>query len=418
MVREIYGLTESEVLESRRKHGENRLKRVKQRSFINRFLENLRDPIIKILLIALAVELIFTFRDCNYFEIGGIVVAILIATTVSTVSEIGSEAAFKRLEAELNEVSVKVMRAGEIKSLPTSDIVVGDIVYLSSGEKIYADGIIVEGEITVDQSALNGEGVDVKKNKCPYAKYDRNLSNESVVYSGSLITSGSAIMCVCSVGEATYLGEIANDVQSEKRNSPLKVRLNKLASEISRIGYIMAAIVGFSYLFNILILDNGFVISNILADIKDFRYLFKALVNTLTVMITVIVVSTPEGLPMMITVVLSRNMKRMLNDNVLVKKLVGIETAGSLNILFTDKTGTLTDGKLSVDGILLESGYVRTVKALSRYKEVFNYLRLSAEYNTDAKSDNGRVFGGNSTDIAITSFFMEKFLAVIQAPRR
>ena len=418
MVQDIYGLTEDEVLESRRKHGQNSLKKIKQKGFINKFIENLKDPIIKILLISLAIELVFTFRDCNYFEIGGIVVAILIATTVSTASEIGSESAFKRLESELREVTVKVMRQGEIKSIPTEEIVVGDIVYLSSGDKIYADGIIVEGEITVDQSVLNGEGADVKKFKNKYAKFDRNLSNESVVYSGSMITSGAAIMCVCAVGEATYLGEIANDVQTEKRNSPLKLRLNKLAAEISRIGYIMAIIVGLSYLFNILVLDNGFVLSNILTDVKDFKYLFKTLVNTLTVMITVIVVSTPEGLPMMITVVLSRNMKRMLNDNVLVKKLVGIETAGSLNILFTDKTGTLTDGKLSVDGILLECGYIKTLKSLKKYNDIFNYLRLSAEYNTDTKTSDGKVFGGNSTDLAISSFFIKEFLGDRQVLER
>ena len=411
MVRQIYGLTEEEVVKSRERHGENSLKKVKQKGFFKKFLENLCDPIIKILLIALGIELIFTFRDCNYFEIGGIVAAILIATTVSTASEIGSEAAFRRLEAEMSDLSVKVMRAGEIKSISIKDIVVGDLVYLSSGERIHADGVVVDGEICVDQSMLNGEGVEVKKTKNDNAKYDRDISNPNLVFSGSLITSGAGIMRVCAVGEETFLGEIANDVQTEKRNSPLKIRLNRLAKEISKIGYIMAIFVGLSYLFNIFVLDNGFVFANILADIKDFRFLFKTLVNTLTVMITVIVVSTPEGLPMMITVVLSRNMKRMLSDNVLVKKLVGIETAGSLNILFTDKTGTLTEGKLSVDGILLECGYIKNINSLKKYKAVFDILRLNAEYNTDTKSKDGNVFGGNSTDVAITSFFSSEFIS-------
>ena len=331
MVRQIYGLTEDEVISSRRDHGENTLKKIKQKGFFRKFLENLSDPIIKILLIALAIEVIFTFRDCNYFEIGGIVAAILIATTVSTVSEIGSEAAFRKLEAEMSALTVKVMRAGEIKDISIKDIVVGDLVYLSPGERIHADGIIVDGEISVDQSMLNGEGVEVKKISNERAKYDRDISNPSVAFSGSLITSGAGIMRVCAVGEETFLGEIANDVQSEKRNSPLKLRLNRLASQISRIGYIMAMFVGLSYLFNVFILDNGFVWANILLDLKDFRFLFKTLVNTLTVMITVIVVSTPEGLPMMITVVLSRNMKRMLSDNVLVKKLVPSMGPNSVN---------------------------------------------------------------------------------------
>ncbi|MBR5242469.1 MAG: calcium-translocating P-type ATPase, PMCA-type [Clostridia bacterium] len=409
MVRQIYGLTEDEVLKSRERHGENSLKKLKQKGFFQKFLENLCDPIIKILLVALAIELIFTFRDCNYFEICGIVAAILIATTVSTASEIGSEAAFRRLEAEIADLSVKVMRAGEIKSISIKEIVVGDLVYLSSGERIHADGVVVDGEISVDQSMLNGEGVEVKKTRNDKAEYDRDISNPNLVFSGSLITSGAGIMRVSAVGQGTFLGEIANDVQTEKRNSPLKLRLNRLASQISKIGYIMAIFVGLSYLFNIFVLDNGFVWTNILVDITDFRFLFKTLVNTLTVMITVIVVSTPEGLPMMITVVLSRNMKRMLSDNVLVKKLVGIETAGSLNILFTDKTGTLTEGKLSVDGILLECGYIRNINSLKKYKHIFEILRLNAEYNTDSMSKDGEVFGGNSTDVAITSFFNSEF---------
>ena len=410
MVRQIYGLTEEEVKRSRENHGENILKKVKQKGFLGKFLENLSDPIIKILLIALAIELIFTFRDCNYFEIGGIVAAILIATTVSTASEIGSEAAFRRLEAEMADLSVKVMRAGEIKSISVRNIVVGDLVYLTAGERIHADGIIVDGEISVDQSMLNGEGVEVRKIKNDKAKYDRDISNPNSVFSGSLITSGAGIMRVSAVGQETYLGEIANDVQSEKRNSPLKLRLGRLASQISKIGYIMAIFVGLSYLFNIFVLDNGFVIANILEDVKDIKFLFKTLVNTLTVMITVIVVSTPEGLPMMITVVLSRNMKRMLSDNVLVKKLVGIETAGSLNILFTDKTGTLTEGKLSVDGILIECGYIKNINSLKKYKSVFDILRLNAQYNTDTMSKDGSIFGGNSTDVALANYFNSEFI--------
>ena len=410
MVRQIYGLTEDEVIRSRESHGENIIKKVKQKGFLGKFLENLSDPIIKILLIALGVELIFTFRDCNFFEIGGIVAAILIATTVSTVSEIGSEAAFRRLEAEISNVNVKVMRGGEIKSISISEIVVGDLVYLSSGERIYADGIILDGEISVDQSMLNGEGVEVKKTKGESFKYERDLAIPNCVFSGSLITSGAGIMKVCAVGPKTFLGEIANDVQSEKRNSPLKLRLNRLASQISKIGYIMALFVGLSYLFNIFVLDNGFVWASILVDLKDLNFLFKTLVNTLTVMITVIVVSTPEGLPMMITVVLSRNMKKMLSDNVLVKKLVGIETAGSLNILFTDKTGTLTEGKLSVDGFLIDGGYVKNINSLKKYERIFCILRLNAQYNTDTQSKDGSVFGGNSTDVAITSYFNSEFI--------
>ena len=144
MKNRIVGLTEEQVKLSREKYGANVFEKVKKKGFFGKFIENLSDPIIKILLIALVVQVVFTLGRVNYFEVGGILAAILIAATVSTLSELGSEAAFSRMEAENTDVKIKVLRDGEIKLLLLSQIVVGDVVYIASGDKIPADGIMIE----------------------------------------------------------------------------------------------------------------------------------------------------------------------------------------------------------------------------------------------------------------------------------
>lgn len=399
------GLTLEEVEASRKKHGSNALKREKRKGFLGRFFENLSDPIIKVLVIALAVEVIFTFGSCNLFEVFGILAAILISTTVSTVSEFGSERAFEKMEAENLAAVANVIRDGKPEKITAENIVVGDVILLSAGESVHADGIMLSGAITVNQSALNGESQDVQKN--PSRSKDTGLTSQSGVFRGSLITSGSGVMRVSTVGEKTYYGGVATDVQKETRESPLKRRLSGLASDISKIGYVMAVLVGLAYLFNSYVVANDFDVDTILAAVSDVRALLPRLLHALTLMITVVVVAVPEGLPMMIAVVLSANMKRMLEDNVLVKKLVGIETAGSMNILFTDKTGTLTEGRLECNEIITSRGSFKSSKALRNDPRAFDILALTARYNTESIEKNGEIIGGNATDRALLSFFKE-----------
>lgn len=404
MTKRIVGLTEEQARASREKNGSNVFEKVKKKRFFGKFIENLSDPIIKILLVALVVQIIFTLGRCNYFEVGGIFAAILIAATVSTLSELGSEAAFERLEADSSDRKIKVLRDGKIKDLAPSEIVVGDIVYLSSGEKICADGVMIDGVVSVNQMALNGEGKEVRKS--PSKNYTLgSLSDSYSVFCGCEIIDGNGVMKVVSVGAATYYGQVAKDVQDEPRQSPLKLRLGKLASQISKLGYVMAALVGMMFLINTVLVDNGFVMSEILTDLKDKRFLFDTFIHALTLMITVIVVSTPEGLPMMITVILSANMKKLLRDKILVKKLVGIETAGSLNLLFTDKTGTITEGRLSVDAVITNGDTVRSQKGIEKLGEIGRILKMTARYNTDSIVKDGEIIGGNSTDKAIVGFF-------------
>jgi len=401
------GLSTAEVEKSKSQYGDNRLSEGKKKSFWRQFFDNLFDPIIKILLFALGAEILLTLGKVNWVETGGILLAVLIATTVSTASEYGSEKAFLHMQQENKKSAVRVIRNGALSEIPIGELVVGDLVLLSAGEKIPADGTLEKGTLSVDQSALNGESRDVEKRPDGTEK-SFELSNSSKVFRGSLVTNGEGIVRIERVGMTTYYGGIAKDVQEETRQSPLKLRLGQLASQISKIGYVLAAFVAFTYLFNAFIAKNGYRSADILASLCDASYVIQTLIHALTLMITVIVVAVPEGLPMMITVVLCANVKKMANDGVLVKKMVGIETAGSMNLLFTDKTGTLTAGILTIDRFVTADGSIASMSELKKTGDLFHFLLLSAFANTDAVVSGKSLLGGNGTDKAITGFFVSE----------
>ena len=390
------GLNNEEVLASRKKYGTNAITSKKKNSFFKLFIETLADPIIKILLIALAIKTIFLFHDFDWFETIGIVVAILVASLISSISEYGSESAFERLQEESSKINCKVKRENKILEIPIDEIVVNDIVILQSGDRIPADGIIISGEIEVDESSLNGESIEVTKNQ--------NINN--LVYRGTVVYSKEALMQVKKVGDSTYYGQMTQELQETTPDSPLKIRLRKLASTISIIGYISAALVSFSYLFSEIVVQNSFILADIITTVTNIPLMFKYILYALTLSVTIIVVAVPEGLPMMITLVLSSNMKKMLKSNVLVRKLVGIETAGSLNILFTDKTGTLTKGQLEVVSILTgEKKEFISEKEFQNYHTFSNYLKYACIYNNSSYYDEkNNVVGGNITDRAILKF--------------
>ena len=157
------GLNNEEVKESRKKYGSNNISGKNTNTFFNLFIETLGDPIIKILIIALAVKTIFLFKDFDYFETIGIVIAILVASLISAISEYGSNKAFERMQEESSKINVRVRRNKKIIEISIDDIVKNDVIILSSGEKIPADGILIRGKLSVDESSLNGESKEVYK---------------------------------------------------------------------------------------------------------------------------------------------------------------------------------------------------------------------------------------------------------------
>ena len=399
------GLSTEQVEESRRAHGSNTLTQKKGKSLLRRFLSNLNDPIIRILLCALAVNLLLMFRNTDWVETAGIAVAVFLASLISTLSEYGSERAFARLSEESGNTVCRVRRDGAVQGIPLSEVVVGDIVLLSAGEMIPADGLLFAGEIRTDQSAMTGESKEIRKT--PSNDTALTPASRSALFRGCTVTSGSCEMEITAVGDASFLGEISREIQLEQRESPLKLRLSKLAKQISVLGYVAAILVALAYLFNAFVLDSGMQREVILLKLSTPNYLFGQLFHAFTLGLTVVVVAVPEGLPMMIAVVLSSNIRKMVRDQVLVRKPVGIEAAGSMNILFTDKTGTLTEGKMKVASLLLPDGTRLSLPDLMRRGgETSELVSLAFRFGNEAtagKDADGtpRALGGSATERAL-----------------
>ena len=395
------GLNEKEVLESRKKYGTNEIDAKKINSFLSLFIESLGDPIIKILLIALAIKIVFLFRDFDWFETLGILIAIFLASFISTISEYGSEKAFIKLQDESSKIKCKVKRNGKIKEIPVGEIVKDDLVVLQFGDKVPADGILINGKLFIDESSISGESKEVEKEVVK----NKIISSKNKLFRGTIVYSGEGLIKITEVGENTFYGKIASELKEKTGDSPLKIRLRNLAGIISMFGYIGAVLASFSYLFSVLVVDNNFILTEIIKDITNFHLMMEYIIYALTLSVTIIIVSVPEGLPMMITLVLSSNMRRMLKNNVLVRKLVGIETAGSINILFSDKTGTLTTGKLKVtsfaDGNL---NIYNDEKSLEKNKRFYDLTRISLVVNNMASYDNKNIIGGNITDRCLLGF--------------
>lgn len=399
------GLKDDEVKESRKRYGSNSINEKNKNTFFNLFIETLGDPIIKILLIALAIKTIFLFRDFDYFETMGIVLAVLVASLISAISEYGSNKAFQRMQEESSRIKVLVKRDGKTKEITIDEIVKNDILILAPGNKVPADGILIKGKLSVDESSLNGETKEV------YKEYIDNISlatEKNRVYRGTTIYDGEALVLVTKIGMDTLYGKMAKVLTEEEDASPLKLRLTNLAKIISRIGYIAAILIAVAYLFSKIFIINNFNLT-IIRETITLNKFFSLILEALTLAVSVLVMSVPEGLPMMITLVLSTNSKKMLKDNVLVRKMVGIETAGSLNILFTDKTGTLTKGKMEVSSIIDGN--------LNEYNDLYytpdklkTLISDSLLYNNESELEesSGKVVGGNLTDKALLSFVQRK----------
>ena len=387
------GLSPAEVRLSRQRHGANSLEKQAGGGFLPRVLEGFADPIIRILLIALAINAVFLLRGAPWFETAGIAVAVFLATFVSALSEYGSDAAFRRMQAEAAAVTCRVRRdGGQQYTVPADDVVCGDLVLLQAGERIPADGFLRTGSLEVDQSALTGESREVRKR--PQAE-NSAADPSGLLFRGSVVLSGEGVMEVTAVGGGTMYGGMARQMQEAPRESPLHVRLEALARALSRLGIGAAALVAASDLSLSLLVQGGWA--------QGPAAVLQHLLHAVTLAVTVLVVAVPEGLPMMITVVLSSNLVRMLRDHVLVRRLTGMETAGSMNILFTDKTGTLTCGRMAADTVFAGDGTRFDGIAAVRAGAPALYRRLcdDCRCNTGASLSSGQVSGGNATDRAL-----------------
>jgi calcium-translocating P-type ATPase len=417
-----YGLSGSQVEESREKYGDNRLTEIASEGFWSKLRGNFGDPMIRILCVALAINVVLCFLgQTEWYEPVGIAVAVILATFVSTFSEYRNENAFQKLQEEASKIKCKTYRDDRVVDIPIDDIVTGDCVLLQSGDKIPADGVLLDGSIKADQSALNGENAEAKKIPTPESYRDDDAAmdflNNYKLFRGSVVCGGNGVMLVKSVGDKTVYGEIASELQEEDdRDSPLKVKLGKLARQISRFGYIGGSTIALAVLFQQIVIANSFDVPKIIEYCSNWMTLVNDVVHAVMLAVIIIVMAVPEGLPLMIALVSALNMGKMLRDNVLVRKIIGIETAGSLNILFSDKTGTITKGQLEavtfVDGGGKTYGDPVDIGAGLR-----RILSLCVDHNSDAlisRGENGAttIIGGNATERAVRSYGLsiaEKF---------
>ena len=397
----MQGLSSKEVEVSRKQYGSNNLTQIPPDPLWKKILEGFKDPMIMILLVALVIQVILFFLgQAEWFEPVGILIAILIANGVASISENKQENKASALkEEEESKERAKVIRDGQLVEIHVSEVVVGDTVFLQAGDKIPADGIVIDGELKVDQAALNGETEEADKIACPQnAQYNiKDLLNKYYAYRGTVVCGGEGYMEIKVVGDKTLFGELALEVQEDTRETPLQVKLGVLAQQISKFGYIGAICIMAGVLLKTLI--TGTLPTNVYDWIR-------LIMNAVTVAVTIIVCAVPEGLPMLTSILLSFQSLKMAKDNVLVRKINGLETAGSLSILFSDKTGTITEGKLSV--VELATGNVSTFKELSMIDHSLAAdIIAGIGINNSSVASKGSIIGGNSTDRALMSFLVD-----------
>lgn len=423
------GLTEQEVEQSRKKHGSNVITPQDVEGFWNKLWNNFKDPMIVILVVALAIVTILALMGyAKWYEGVGIACAVAIATFVATISEYKNEQTFQKLQEEASRISVNVFRGGGIQIVGIDDIVVDDKVLLHPGDKIPADGKIIQGQIKVNQATFTGEPEPITKKPMSDAVQIHDFENPNLLYRGTTMEDGEAVMEVQIVGDRTRLGKLTRELIAEDREGPLRVKLGKLANDIARFGYIGATFIAVAFMFKAIYLDNGGDGTAMLAYFTNWQLLIYDLVTAAILAVIIIVVAVPEGLPMMIAIVLSQNMRKLLNSNVLVRQLLGIETAGSLNILFCDKTGTITKGQLEGVNFLSFQGTQNpgsgedsiSLNQYDSFDDIPRNLRKLLDFslrqnasciiNPSGESGDMCFVGGNMTEKALLKF--------IQADRR
>lgn len=417
------GLSSTEVDANRETYGSNALTPPKTTTFVHELWETFKgDPLIKILTVALAiVAVLAVFGLSDWLEAIGIAVAVVLVTVVSTYSEYSNNQLFQKLQDEYSQIKCKIFRDGTVQEILIDDIVKGDYIFLEAGDMIPADGVIITGSIKVNQAALNGEADDVTKVDCAIpsvtADISLDLQDEFAVFRGAIVTDNEAVMVVTSVGDQSMFGKLAAELAEEdERLSPLKLKLGNLADLIAKCGYIGGIAIAVAFM-----IDSAFIEQNLLPtaitylSIANMPQIFADLVQALILAIVIIVVAVPEGLPMMIALVSGLNMKKLLKDNILIRKIDGAETAGSLNLLFSDKTGTITKGALQVSKVYIGINPLGEDAVSTSEADVLRCTTADQQLisgsiigNTPClrtrKDGKLTVTGGNSTEKALQAF--------------
>ena len=381
--KQLHGLTQQQVEESRRLHGENVLTPPEKTSLWKQFLEKFEDPIIQILLVAWVLSMVIAGVHCwgpeakgfsAFLEPLGILFAILLASCVGFAFEVKANKAFEVLNTVNDDILVKVIRDGNISQVPRKDVVVGDIVVLETGEEVPADGVLLEAiSLQINESTLTGEPIISKTTN--EAEFDSEATYPSnVVMRGTTVVDGHGIMKVEKVGDATGYGKVYEGSQIDNNiDTPLQIQLKGLANVISKAGYTIATVTFVALAGKLFLSGQEYTIMEYISH----------LLNYFMVAVTIIVVSVPEGLPMSVTLSLALSMNRMLKTNNLVRKMHACETMGATTVICTDKTGTLTQNQMQV----FETSFYNLEGQKLAGDELSNLIKEGISVNSTAHLD-------------------------------
>lgn len=390
------GLSASQVEANRMKYGANVLEKKKSKSLFARIWEAATEPMLLMLIgagiIALGVNIFRAVSggEADFLECVGIFMAISLSVIISVVMEGRSAKAFEALSKISENTIVKALRDGKTLMLSQQEIVAGDILLLSTGDKVPADGRLLESSgLSTDESMLTGESVPAQKDASACFSDEKTplAERSNMLYSGTYITSGTCKMIVTSVGSATEFGVIADSLSGEETaQTPLQEKLARLGKNITIIGVIAAAIVFIAQLISFA-LHNGLILDEII----------EAFVTS----IVLIVAAVPEGLPTIVAVSLSINIIKLSKKNALVKKMIASETVGCINVICSDKTGTLTENKMKVQAFY-DGQFHKDCSELSD----LNFIRNICINATADLGPEGQ-FIGNPTECAMLRFYEE-----------
>lgn len=378
-----YGLNDQQVEQSRREHGENLLTPPKRTSLLRLYLEKYNDPIIRILLVAAVASLALAFFHKDFIETIGIVLAIILATTIGFYFERDAAKKFDVLTALGEESPVKVRRNGTVTEIPRKDVVVGDVIIIEVGDEIPADGrLIASTDLQIDESSLTGEPIISKHVVTDDTPSDKEATYPSdTVLRSTMVMNGNGVAVVTAVGDSTEIGKVARKAtEMTAVKTPLNIQLGKLAKLISKIG------TGVSVSAFVIFLTHD-IMTNPLWQGTDYLKMAEVTLNYFMMAVTLIVMAVPEGLPMAVTLALALNMRRMLKSNNLVRKLHACETMGAATVICTDKTGTLTQNRMQVSDMVVTAHEELMASAIA--------------LNTTANIDNEGKGIGNPTEVAL-----------------
>ena len=398
------GLNAAQVMQSRKKYGANVIPGVRRKTAWQFFLEMFQDKINLILLAMLVVFLFLAFLGFGgYMEPIGVAMVLVCVGIIGTVTKLKAQKYSIDLKNKTAVRYVMVMRSAKVKTINTDDVVVGDIVFLQSGETVPADGYILDGAINVNNSVLNGESEECPKSPIVGYKYNRNAKitsddyvGQNLLFAGTTVQSGECYMVVGKVGVDTENAKTLLSMRNiDEVKTDLDVKLDKLAVNIGYFGYVGGAIVAIVLLTN-QVIDAGGI--NAFFATGAWNVLHDVLM-ALVVALTIVVAAVPEGLPFIITMITSQNARKMIRHNVLAKNTHKIPEAGNIQILCTDKTGTLTYGNLiPITNYLGDESQVGFDSDLP----VARFIAADILFNTGAAyDDSGKIFGGTSTQRAL-----------------